>query len=229
MGNPHRLREITPVFGKNHPDFEKPLKRGETLYSTVHTYLTVKKAETGTTLGKIEQYIEEHYPELSMSDTKLSKIFKDPKAKISIEELFAIVEAMKLDRREILSILGEQEYRASEAVGYKGASELIADFQRRESNLHATYKEQLEKEAVIRRNIHKAFTDSTDRFDRATGLFEAHLSDLQDDNKELVKRVAKLETSRKAMFWGLLTALLSVIALFVVFIVIDAPQIGAGW
>lgn len=142
------------------------------MYNTVQTYLNIKRAETGISLVKIERYIDEHYPDISMSDTKLSKIFKDPKAKVSIEELFAIVEAMKLGRMEILAILGEQEYRASAEVGYKGVTELIADFERRESAIRKAYTEQLEKEAMIRKNIHNAFTEAKSAFDHAVEVIQ---------------------------------------------------------
>lgn len=110
------------------------------MFSTVHAYLNLKKNERGLTLGKIESAIALKYPHLSMSDTKLSKLFKDPNSKVSIEELFAIVDCMGLDKMELLALIGEKEFRASQSVDYKGISELMADFQRREEALQLSFQ-----------------------------------------------------------------------------------------
>lgn len=98
------------------------------MLSTVHAYLNIKKNELHITLGKIESNILAKHPDLSISDTKLSKIFKDPNYRLPMEELFVIVEAMGLDKREILSILGEQEYRASADVGHKGTIAMSEEY-----------------------------------------------------------------------------------------------------
>lgn len=235
------------------------------MLNTVHAYLNHKRNERGLTLGKIEALIEQKHPELSMSDSKLSKIFKDSSYKLSIEDLFIIVEAMGLDKREILAILGEQEYRASESVDYKGAAELIPEFERREAALVSYYKEQLEKEAVLRNNINHAFSEAKsvfdrtveilrkdraseredhfaalkrrdETYDRAVGHLKAQLIDLKEENKLLRERAASAESARDQIdkrmhnvFWGMLIALLTVLGVFILFIIVDVPQIGAGW
>ena len=152
------------------------------MLSTVHSYLNLKKNELGLTLGRIESTIAINHPDMSMSDTKLSKIFKDPKTKVSMEELFVIVESMGLDKQEILAILGEQEYRASKDVDYKGATELIAEFERREMDLRRDYDGQLVKAREIREGLQHAFNQAKEAFE----LSVATISDHRD--KEIAKR-----------------------------------------
>lgn len=165
------------------------------MHATVHSYLNLKKAELHLTLGKIESTIALQHPDMSMSDTKLSKIFKDPKTKISMEDLFVIVEAMGLDKREILAILGEQEYRASASVGYMGATELIAEFERREAEQRDHYEKLLEKEAAIRKNIHVAFTDAKGAFDHAVDVIQQnHQASLQERDSLYALNVSHLKT-----------------------------------
>ena len=165
------------------------------MLATVHAYLNRKRIEGGHTLGRIEQAISIKHPEISMSDTKLSKIFKDPKAKVSMEELFAIVEAMELDKQEILAILGEQEYRASEGVGYKGATELIADFERRETAQREHYEKLLEKEAALRNNINIAFTEAKGAFDHAVEVIQQNHADaLRERDAVYTRTVTHLKT-----------------------------------
>ena len=196
----------------------------------VHEHINKLWDETGFSLEKIRQNIIERHPTESISISKLHRILSEPSCKVSLDDLLMVVQdGFRRDPNVLLAKIGGQEYADSKEVGYKGTTELLADFAKREAGLHSHYGDLLKKEAVMRRNIHQAFTDSTERFDRATELFETHLSELKEENENLIKRNAKLETSRKAMFWGMLSALLSVVILFVIFILIDAPEIGAGW
>lgn len=159
------------------------------MLATVHAYLNLKKNETGLTLGKMEAAISLKYPELSMSDTKLSKIFKDPKSKISMEELFAIVDSMGLDKTEILAILGEQEYRASQGVDYMGATELIADFQRREEAIRKDHAIQLAKAAEIREGLQNAFEKAERSFTLAVETIARHRDEELKKRDEIQVRV----------------------------------------
>lgn len=159
------------------------------MLATVHAYLNLKKNETGLTLGKIESAISLKYPEFSMSDTKLSKIFKDPKSKVSMEELFAIVDSMGLDKTEILAILGEQEYRASQGVDYMGAAELIADFQRREEAIRKDHAIQLAKAAEIREGLQHAFEKAERSFTLAVETIARHRDEELKKRDEIQVRV----------------------------------------
>lgn len=228
------------------------------MLKTVHEYINRKWDETGLSLERIRSGIIAANPSSSISVSKLHRMFSDPNYKLSIEELLAVVKAMGQDPKEILAIIGEQEYVASKDVGYKGATELIADFERREEAIRKNYVDQLEKEAVLRRNIHTAFTEARDGFsqavetlerthaaalrkrddtyDRVVGHLKVQLDELKEDNKLLTERASAAESAREQLdkrrhnvFWGMLLALLFVLALFILFIIIDAPQIGAGW
>lgn len=142
------------------------------MLKTVHEYINIKWDETGLSLEKIRSNIIAANPSSSISVSKLHRMFSDPNYKLSIEELLSVVKAMGQDPKEILAIIGEQEYVASKEVGYKGATELIAEFERREAALRDDYEDRLEKEAVLRHNIHEAFIAARDSFKQALELLE---------------------------------------------------------
>lgn len=142
------------------------------MLKTVHEYINIKWDETGLSLEKIRSNIIAANPSSSISVSKLHRMFSDPNYKLSIEELLSVVKAMGQDPKEILAVIGEQEYVASKEVGYKGATELIAEFERREAALRGGYEDRLEKEAVLRHNIHEAFITARDSFKQALELLE---------------------------------------------------------
>lgn len=142
------------------------------MLKTVHEYINIKWDETGLSLEKIRSNIIAANPSSSISVSKLHRMFSDPNYKLSIEELLSVVKAMGQDPKEILAIIGEQEYVASKEVGYKGATELIAEFERREAALRDDYEDRLEKEVVLRHNIHEAFIAARDSFKQALELLE---------------------------------------------------------
>ena len=225
----------------------------------VHEYINRKWDETGLSLEKIRANILAKNPQASISVSKLHRVFSDPENKLSLEELIMLTrDGLQQNPQELLALIGGQEYAASKDVGYKGATELIADFERREAALRKDYQEQLDKEAAMRRNIHTAFTEARDGFkqaidtlerthaaalqkrddtyDRVVGHLKGQLTKLEADNLSLMERASAAEAARDqidkrrhGVFWGMLIALLSVLALFILFILIDAPQIGAGW
>lgn len=174
-GNHRFLRELRFIFGEKTSRFrEIHHKRGDDLLATVHTWLNLKKNEKGLTLGRIEQSLSIKHPELSMSDTKLSRIFKDPKTKISMEELFALVDCMELNKQEIMAIIGEQEYRAAQVVDYKGTNELIAEFERREAAMRADHDAQIIKATAIREGMQRAFEAAEEAFRVAVETISRH-------------------------------------------------------
>lgn len=142
------------------------------MLKTVHEYINIKWDETGLSLEKIRANIISANPSSSISVSKLHRMFSDPNYKLSIEELLSVVKAMGQDPKEILAVIGEQEYVASKDVGYKGAAELIAEFERREAALRDGYEDRLKKEAILRHNIHEAFIAAKDSFKQALELLE---------------------------------------------------------
>lgn len=164
------------------------------MLKTVHEYINIKWDETGLSLEKIRSNIIAANPSSSISVSKLHRMFSDPNYKLSIEELLAVVKAMGQDPKEILAIIGEQEYVASKEVGYKGAAELIAEFERREAALRDGYEDRLEKEAVLRRNIHEAFIAAKDSFKQALELLETtHNAALQKRDETYDRSVGHLK------------------------------------
>ena len=143
------------------------------MLKTVHAWFNDKWDLTGYSLQKIQSNIVARHPESSISVSKLHRIFSNPESKVSFEEVIMIAEGLDQDPQELLAIIGGQEYRASAGVNYKGATALIEDFKRREEEIRKSYVDQLEKEAVIRENIRKAFTAAKEGFDHAVDVLQA--------------------------------------------------------
>lgn len=134
----------------------------------VHEHINQLWEETDLSLEKIRQNIIEKNPEASLSVSKLHRILSDPLCKLSLEDLLMLIrDGFKKDPNVLLAKIGGQEYEDSKDVGYKGAATLIADFERRELAIRKAFTEQLEKEKVLRANIHQAFNEAKEAFDRA--------------------------------------------------------------
>lgn len=204
------------------------------MLNTIHQYLVEKRNEKGLSLTKIESRINELHPELSMSDTKLSTIFKSPR-RISLDELFAIVDAMDLDRREILAILGEQEYKASEPVDYKGATALIAEHNAQIRLLQNQYEAQLERGRATREGMQVSFTAALD------AVKEAHVADLaqRDERyetavkhlkKDFVESEANFRAAMKSVKWwrGVAVGVLGLVAIVIFALVHDLSDLDNG-
>lgn len=185
----------------------------------VHEHINQLWEETDLSLEKIRQNIIEKNPEASISVSKLHRILSDPLSKLSLEDLLMLIrDGFKKDPNVLLAKIGGQEYEDSKDVGYKGAAALIADFERRETAIRTAFTEQLEKEKVLRANIHQAFNEAKDAFDRAVSTMTAeheaalkhrdetydraknHLKEqLADDAKEYKKYIKDKDDSLKIM------------------------------
>jgi len=206
------------------------------LLKLVHEYLRNKWDETGLSLEKIRQNIINKNPQNSISVSKLHRIFSDPTYKLSLEEMMFITEALGQDPNELLAKIGGREYAASKPVDYKGATALIADFKRREDDIHKMYTVQLEKEAVIRENIRVAFTAAKEGFDHAVDVLQTqheaalakrddtydrtvgHLkTQLVDARDALGKAEEKFGAAIKSVKWWRFVAVLTSCALAVSF------------
>lgn len=189
---------------------------------TAQKYLYLKYIESGLSYQQIIARIDQLHPDCSMSDTKLSNLLTKPGYKLSIDDMFAIVDALKLDRREILSILGEQEYRASEQVGYMGTDALIAEFERRESSIRADHSVQLTKATEIRQGLERTLDEVRDAFKLAISALQDNrtaelanrdelqhsvVSHLQQQVLDLNQRAASLDKSIK---WWRATAIICI-------------------
>ena len=140
----------------------------------VHEHINQLWDETGFSLEKIRQNIIERHPTESISISKLHRILSEPSCKVSLDDLLMVVQdGFRRDPNVLLAKIGGQEYEDSKDVGYKGAAALIADFERRETAIRTAFTEQLEKEKLLRANIHQAFNEAKDAFDRAVSIMTA--------------------------------------------------------
>lgn len=143
------------------------------MLTLVHEHINRLWDDTGLSLDKIRQNILERNPSNSISVSKLHRILSDPTCKLSLEDLLLIIQdGFRKDANVLLAKIGGQEYAASEPVGYQGVTALISDFERRETAIRKAYAEQLDKEAVIRKNIQGAFVEAKNGFDHAVDVLE---------------------------------------------------------
>ena len=216
----------------------------------VHEYLNKTWDETGLSLERIRQNIMDADSSASISVSKLHRIFSDPNNKVSLEDLIQIVrDGFKRNPQELLAIIGEQEYVASKEVGYKGVSELIEEFERREVALRDHYEDRLEKEAVLRHNIHEAFIAEKDSFKQALELMETtynaalkkrdetyersvgHLKkQLIEKDDAILNAEAKFGAAIKSVKWWRFTAIVtsSVLTVAFAYLIWEITHFGRG-
>lgn len=209
---------------------------------TAQKYLNLKYIESGMSYQQITARIDDLHPDCSMSDTKLSNILTKPGYKLSIDDMFAVVDALKLDRTEILAILGEQEYRAAEQVDYKGTIALVADFERRETEIRSDHAVQLAKATEIRQGLERTLAEVREAFKLAITALQDNrtaelakrdeiqhsvVSHLQQQVLDLNQRAASLDKSIK---WWRATAIvcISLLCLVVGYVVWELLTPGRG-
>lgn len=152
------------------------------MLKTVHQWFNDKWDLTGYSLQKIVSNILTRHPESSFSVSKLHRIFNNPETKVSFEEVILIAEGMDQDPNELLAIIGGQEYKASADVGYKGAAQLIAEFERREAEIRKDHAFQVARAAEIREAMHQSFSAAQEAFTTAVTVISKHR------DEELAKR-----------------------------------------
>lgn len=187
---------------------------------------------------------------LGISASTLCRYFKGD-AEPTVDTLERIVEYLGGNMRDLYAQIGEQEMKDSEKVDYKGATALLEDLHRHEAmykehcDLRVAHAEELYKHlqdsfdasiATLERSHAAALLKRDETYDRTAKYLKEQVLDLKQDNKNLLERASKAEAARDQLdarrhhvFWGMLSIILFLSVALVTYIVIDAPQIGAGW
>lgn len=187
---------------------------------------------------------------LGISASTLCRYFNGD-AEPTMDTLERILEYLGGSMRELYADVGEAEMKAAEKVAYHGTDALLEDFRLREEQYKKSCEERLAHAAEMRLQLQQSFESALstlerahasalakrdETYERTTAYLKELVIELRADNKELRERSAAAETSREHMhghcrrvFWGMLSAVIALAVLLTVYIVIDAPQIGAGW
>lgn len=157
------------------------------------------------------------YQRTGISVSKLQRIFTGQQS-MSVDDFELICEkGLNLDLDDVYARFGRQEFRDSEDVDYKGAKELLADFNQQKDALREQYEERVTREQ------------------EAVDFLKGILSDFKGYNAELTERAVKAEEefrlAQKTSHWavGVGSALVALFAtLLIVGIMLNLPHLGMG-
>lgn len=169
----------------------------------------------------------------------------------SVDDLPVLVDAMDGDISEIYASVARQEMVATQNLDYEGATAMVARYETEISALRerlALINDHHGREIENMRNhyehnikllddSHALALDRRDKtYERSVAYLKTQVEEMRKDRKELQseldaqrKRADNLDHKRHNVFWGMLAALILLLALMVVMIAVDAPGIGMGW
>ena len=170
-----------------------------------------------TAKDKTRLSYEAIYQRTGISVSKLQRIFTG-QGSLSTDDFELICQqGLGLDLDEVYARFGRQEFRDSQDVDFKGAKELLSDFDKQKEALRNQYEERVhrEREAV---DFLKKLLDETKAY-----------------NAQLTERAIKAETesaqahktSRRILTISVILVVLFA-ALLVLGIVLDLPHLGMG-
>lgn len=160
---------------------------------------------------------EKIYQRTGISISKLQCIFTGQRT-FTVDDFELICEkGLGLNLDEIYARFGRQEFRDSQDVDYKGAKELLADFDKQKEALRTQYEERVQREQ------------------KAVDFLKEMLIKSEQYNAQLTERAIKAETesaqahktSRRILTVSVVLVVLFA-ALLVLGIVMDLPHLGMG-
>ncbi len=170
-----------------------------------------------TAKDKTRLSYEAIYQRTGVSVSKLQRIFTG-QGSLSTDDFELICEkGLGLDLDEVYARFGRQEFRDSQDVDFKGAKELLSDFDRQKEALRNQYEERVQRER------------------EAVDFLKGLLNESKDYNGKLTERAVKAETesaqahktSRRILTISVILVVLFA-ALLVLGIVLDLPHLGMG-
>ena len=189
----------------------------------------------------------------NMSKSKLQRIFTgqvDP----TVSDLEAIVEkGLGASMMELYALIGRQEFKDSESLDYKGAKELLSDFNAEKAQIRTEYQTRIDQLVATSDERQKAFTLALEKLstqykvnaDYLVGIIldnEAYIRDLlakteaankiaaeaQERAKNAEKRIDSLDKHRHQVFWSMLLLVFVLLGIIIASVVLNIPAIGWG-
>lgn len=162
----------------------------------------------------------------------------------SVDDLPILVSAMDGDIGEIYESVARQEMVATQNIDYEGATAMVARYETEIAALRerlALINDHHDREIANMRDhyahnikllddAHALALDRRDKtYERSVSYLKERVEKLDERAAAAEARLRELDARRHNVFWGMLIVIVLLIALFVLAIVIDAPQIGLGW
>lgn len=162
----------------------------------------------------------------------------------SVDDLPVLVEAMDGDITEIYASVARQEMVATQNLDYEGATTMVARYETEISALRerlalindhhdreiANMRDHYEHNIQLLDDAHALALDRRDQtYDRSVSYLKERVEKLDERAAAAEARLRELDARRHNVFWGMLIVIVLLIALLVLAVVIDAPQIGLGW
>ncbi len=170
-----------------------------------------------TAKDKTRLSYEAIYQRTGISVSKLQRIFTG-QGSLSTDDFELICQqGLGLDLDEVYARFGRQEFRDSQDVDFKGAKELLSDFDKQKEALRIQYEERVQRER------------------EEVDFLKELLNESKDYNGKLTERAIKAETesaqahktSRRILTISVILVVLFA-ALLVLGIVLDLPHLGMG-
>lgn len=160
----------------------------------------------------------------SMSKSKLQRVFTG-QVEVTVTDLEIIVEkGLGASMRELYALVGEQEFKASEELDFKGAKELMAEFSAERTKLEEAHQmekkimresheesnrlmredhaAQIEKLKTLRLELQEQFQQNTnlltDRYNANSKFLTEHAAKIERLNDQLTERAEKAEEIAQA-------------------------------
>ncbi len=170
-----------------------------------------------TAKDKTRLSYEAIYQRTGISVSKLQRIFTG-QGSLSTDDFELICQqGLGLDLDEVYARFGRQEFRDSQDVDFKGAKELLSDFDKQKEALRTQYEERIHRER------------------EAVDFLKNLLDEAKAYNAKLTERAIKAETesaqahktSRRILTISVILVVLFAV-LLVLGIVMDLPHLGMG-
>lgn len=214
--------------------------------------LTRKKDETGISYERISTRIEQKR-NVSLSVSKLQRIFTGQQEPSVLDFEMIIEDGLEMDLMSVYAKMGRQEFKDSEQVDYKGAKELIADFNTEKAQIREEYETRIAQSIKAREETQLSFNLALaqigDQYQKnaeyLNGIItdnEAYIRDLlaQTEKANSIaeaaqKRAEEAEKSRNdidgrrhQVFWGMLSVILVLLGIIIASFILNIPAIGWG-
>lgn len=189
----------------------------------------------------------------NMSRSKLQRIFTgqtDP----TVSDLETIVEkSLGASMLELYALMGEQEFKDSEDLDYKGAKELMADFAAEKEQIRKDFSDRIEQAIQARIDAQGAFDTALNAIQSQYARNAEYLTDLvkksEAYNQKLTERAIKaeeemqkaaerataylaerdnLDKRRHQVFWAMLLLVFILLGIIIASFILNIPTIGWG-
>lgn len=137
----------------------------------------------------------------------------------SFDEVAMLAEVIGLSLPSVFATLGRQEFRDSEQIGFKGAKEMLAEFEADKQATREAYERQIthhvEMRTIAKQNYDDTIRRLEENYTSNRDYLQTELRELRQANDKLQERAVAAESDRKESetrrhqtFWGMLIVII---------------------